>query len=360
MEDDLMAKWLAVAVLGLGAMAVGLLPPILVARCGGHRTTSSFWRSCLSCLLCTGAGLLLGTALVHMTREARTKLTDFELTFPGTTETLLGFGFLLVYFTEEMVHLALHGTSRGHSRRDSGRPSITETEAPFRPRGDGPPCYGSLEVCMPPLNEYRQRETENLIGSVPRGEEVVAPGGGRPLQSPTAPSDHDPEAAISSSPLPTTMLLLALSLHSSIEGLAIGIESTAKGVLFMLIMVAVHKFAIAFYLGAETVLFVGPSEGRQETPASVGKAAIFLAIFSLSSAVGIFAGAMVGHSGLEAERSEVVGAFLQAIASGALVYVSLIEIIPRERARCHSIGLFQFIGVTLGFATPVGLNFISY
>lgn len=130
MHDDLVAKWLAVAVLGLGALAVGLLPPVLVARCRGPMSVSALWRSSLSCLLCTGAGLLLGTALVHMTREARSKLAAYEASFPGTTEALLGCGFLLVYFIEEMVHLALHSNSRGgHGRRDSNSSTRRQIQA---------------------------------------------------------------------------------------------------------------------------------------------------------------------------------------------------------------------------------------
>ncbi|KAG8230903.1 hypothetical protein J437_LFUL002934 [Ladona fulva] len=145
------------------------------------------------------------------------------------------------------------------------------------------------------------------------------------------------------------LLLLALSIHSTIEGFAIGVESSARSVLFMLLAVSMHKFVMAFCLGMEMSL--------PENPLTLRRAAAFLGVFSLTSVLGVFGGILLRMD--EQVWGELVCSVLQALAAGALLHVALLEILPRERSRCHQIGLSQFSSVSSGFGLSLLLQYFS-
>lgn len=65
--SDTVAKLLAMAVLGIGSIATGLLPALL-SKCSRRR-----FPLLTSLLLCFGAGVLLSTALVHILPEVSGK-----------------------------------------------------------------------------------------------------------------------------------------------------------------------------------------------------------------------------------------------------------------------------------------------
>ena len=79
----------------------------------------------------------------------------------------------------------------------------------------------------------------------PAAHSVVHAHSGEPLS---------PEAAapLSSGSVPWT-LLLALSIHSILAGLALGVERSAAGVWFIFVAIVAHKWSAAFALGASLV-----------------------------------------------------------------------------------------------------------
>lgn len=146
-------------------------------------------------------------------------------------------------------------------------------------------------------------------------------------------------------------MLTALSIHSLIEGLAIGIQDTTARVMILFAAVISHKFVVGFCLGVE--LSVSPG-------ATFKHHFVAILVFSAGSVLGIAIG-----MGLVDLNSVVDSKFLpimQGIAGGTLLYVTVCEVLPRERARWHQnqvnrgAGLFQLLAFTMGFAVMTLLN----
>ncbi|XP_041980693.1 zinc transporter ZIP3 [Aricia agestis] len=247
----------------------------------------------ISCLLCFGAGVLLSTSLLHMLPEARENLPEYS-------ELLLCVGFFVVYIVDEIVHF-FYGVNehRGHQNYGSGEGSglLRNPDGEMRQR-----CCGDTEnprMCHVSHTEPCNQSSSGLIG-----------------------------------------LLCALFVHSVLEGLAIGLQQSASKVLLLLGAVASHKYVVGFCLGAEVC-----SSSRLCTHL------VYVLLFSGGSVAGIAAGAALDN--VKAVTETVAVPVMQALAAGTLLYVTVSEVLPRERARWHErrrgAGALQLTAVAAGF-----------
>lgn len=146
-------------------------------------------------------------------------------------------------------------------------------------------------------------------------------------------------------------MLTALSIHSFLEGLAIGIQISTARVMILFTAVMSHKLVVAFCLGVE----LSASHGSKFKHHFL---AIF--VFSAGSVVGILVG--MGIVDLSSVSDSKLLPILQGIAAGTLLYVTLCEVLPREKARWHqnrsnrSAGLVQFLAFCVGFAVMTLIN----
>lgn len=146
-------------------------------------------------------------------------------------------------------------------------------------------------------------------------------------------------------------LLIALSIHALLEGLAIGIQNSVKNVMMLLAAVLSHKLVVGFCLGVELSASPG-SKFRHH----------FLAIlvFSLGSVIGIALG--MGLVVFQVDSDTKYLSILQGIAGGTLLYVCVCEVLPREKARWHknrfhkAAGLCQLLSFSIGFAVMTLMN----
>lgn len=147
-------------------------------------------------------------------------------------------------------------------------------------------------------------------------------------------------------------LLAALTLHALIEGLAIGVQTTSAKVLLLVGAVCVHKFVVGFCLGVE-ICSIPHSSFRKHV------LAIFL--FSFGSVVGILCGMCLVD--FENTGAVILVPILQGLAGGTLLYVTVAEVLPREKAKWHmkstkpAAGLIQLFSVSVGFTIMSVLNF---
>lgn len=114
-----------------------------------------------------------------------------------------------------------------------------------------------------------------------------------------------------------TALLLAgaLCIHSVLEGMALGAQSTLRDTEDIFLAIVAHKGLAAYALGASIV----------ESKASDAKFWTTIALFALATPVGIVLGyAFAEHGG------GAVGAALSALAAGTFIYVALMEVVPKE------------------------------
>jgi len=131
--------------------------------------------------------------------------------------------------------------------------------------------------------------------------------------------DHDHGAALAKLPLSSALvLLLALSFHSVLEGLAQGSAATMETGALLLLIILLHKGLAAFALGC---LFY---DAQLTRASSLGLGAIFAAATPAGTLVGMLLPA--SEEGAEA----VLPACFVALAGGSFTFVALIEILPRE------------------------------
>lgn len=146
-------------------------------------------------------------------------------------------------------------------------------------------------------------------------------------------------------------MLTALSVHSLIEGLAIGIQDSTAAVMILFTAVVSHKFVVGFCLGVE--LSVSPGMKFRNH-----FAAIF--VFSAGSVLGIGIG--MGLVDLSAVVDSKALPILQGIAGGTLLYVTVCEVLPREKAKWHqsqinrAAGLVQLLAFIIGFTVMTLLS----
>ncbi|XP_050071983.1 zinc transporter ZIP3 [Anopheles maculipalpis] len=338
------AKLLAIVVLGFGSFLCGVLP-IYISQRNRER-----YPSVLSFLLCLGAGVLLATAIVHMLPEIRESLGEYaEIVFCG--------GFFLMYAIDELMLFCGigahdHGGERGgmaavqRDRRHScvGEDSDTASTSSRRERR-----YGTNEETKsllgqqgndPEINITHRESVVGFAANLSRRSSVTGP----PLQRQ---SSNAAEMQLTG----VFGLLLALCMHSLLEGLAIGVQNSGPKVLLLLGAVSAHKFVVGFALGVELCTY----NARQRC-----SHVLQVLTFSLGSVAGIGIG--MGLDGLNETLTNLIMPTLQGLAGGTLLYVTVSEVLPRERSKrlLHSRGLgpIQFIAVVVGFSLMSVLSLV--
>ncbi|CAD5123757.1 unnamed protein product [Dimorphilus gyrociliatus] len=254
----------------------------------------------VSLISCYAAGVFLGTSILDLfpnvrgkfTKFLRSKLIDSEFPLP---EFIIVIGLFLMLFIEQTV--------------------LTFREAKKH----------EVRALLPEVAESDQEELEYSSSSHER---------------------ITPDTAIKSS-IHSFMLLLALSLHSVFEGLAIGLE-TNKSVLFQIFAaVALHKCILAFSLGVNFI------------QSKLSTSAIFKSniLFCITSPVGITIGVLVNSFVSKSAEGAVVDGTLQGLAAGTFLYVIFFEIIPFEfgTQEGQPNRLLRALFLFVGYATICGI-----
>lgn len=336
------AKITAMIGLGLSSMLVGLLP----AWFSAHGRLQ--WPLFLSSLLCFGGGVLMSTSLVHMLPEIREAMPKYQ----QYAELIFCAGFFIVYIIDEFVHFCYsdahdHDTGATRNSQDCNPSKAIKRRHSFSyQRKSG---YGSTEY--QPL----------LYGDCSHRQPSYNPSySGIVSNSPVAWDDQPPsqlchvghQEPCDASPIGNVGLLIALSVHALLEGLAIGLQRSSSQVLLLLGAVASHKLVVGFCLGVELASTSGSSACRHF---------VSITIFSLGSVIGIGGGMAITE--IPKDILEIAFPVLQGLAGGTLLYVTVSEVLPRERARWHKhhhrrvAGIVQLISVAVGFVIMASITF---
>ena len=129
------------------------------------------------------------------------------------------------------------------------------------------------------------------------------------------------------------ILALLLSVHSIIEGIALGIESHWEDTTKILIAIVSHKFFAAFALGVNLV----------KNKADSMKMTKMVVLFSSMTPFGI----LLGLTTLYTSPSSLLSVLIQAISSGTFIYIALVEVIVEEFQN-HSNATMKFTLLSLG------------
>ncbi len=126
---------------------------------------------------------------------------------------------------------------------------------------------------------------------------------------------------LASGPYPST-LLLALSIHSVLAGVALGVQQAVVGAIYIFVAIIAHKSAAAFALGVTLA--------RSSVP--LRRAQVLVVFFALTTPVGIFVGATMGYL-LRSAVGDYFDATFVALAAGTFIYIAAVDIIQDEFLR---------------------------
>lgn len=129
------------------------------------------------------------------------------------------------------------------------------------------------------------------------------------------------------------LLLSALSFHSILEGIAIGINTHARDVLTLCLGISIHKSVIAFSLSINFLLTMRKLN-----------AFLCLTTFALMSPIGTVCGIYI-ESAIE---GTIWGGILQGLATGTFLYITFFELLNHE-IESQNDKLMKILAILLGF-----------
>ena len=327
--EILKLKILALFVLFAVTVLFGLLPYALLRQSNASKSTRrrSKWREItLSFCSCFAGGVFLGTCLLSLIPEIRNILAELsnhygiDSDYPNA-ELLVGVGFFCILVVEQTI-LTYRATKIDENAPNGSRTTTTTTTTTTRidvrqlaPRL--PPVSGESAASIESdddddgddddennrLSSRRQRRKRRRQS--PKNSKKINLGGHAPARQ--------------SFNLRALVLLVALSVHSLFEGMALGLQEDARLVLQILYALLIHKSALAFSLGSSLAL-----SGMR-----VGRVVASCVGFGLMSPAGIGIGIGVMETS-SYYTGHLVSGLMQGLAAGTFLYVTVFEIMAPE------------------------------
>ena len=372
------------------SLLFGLIPLKIVERLKFTAHTSrSTTQKVISLLNCFAGGVFLATTFLHLFPEVKEGMEELltergvETTFP-ITEFMVTGGMFVIMFIEHLVMTVQHHhgdvsfPSSGensyeetqplfHSNKDEGENSITKLKANLRSYGsihkegkvlykrvsqtdecestsvdkahneDGDPDKDNErhEQCEDrdvQVHDCNQTEQKNVsrqrdVVCASHRDIVLEEGACVHVIRSTHHQHHHIEPQQLGG-IRSFLLLLAMSIHTVFEGLAIGLQPNNTAVWSLFFAVIVHKCVIAFSLGIQF------AENLKHT----GRAITFIVFFAVMSPLGAAIGTAMTESTHGASESvNIASTILQGLSTGVFLYVTFFETLGREVGSDHSL-----------------------
>lgn len=347
--------------------------------------------SLILCLLtCFSGGVFLATCFLHLFPELvenvrkLDEVYDFYIDYP-VAELLSCLGFFLLFFLEEVVIVAIPSLAHSHSHskhihgNDIGESSplavqestccMIESFIPTQSssRGEHPlEVHSTAEHvksmssneedvdghCQKhcPLTVHRVKKSTDhkepqctAISDVFTTLAVAEP---ERCETNCEKVDEDPPILMKSSPhahshgVRSITFVLALSIHSVIEGIAFGVTENASETTALFLSLLVHKLIVSFSVGLQ--LARTHAHQLQWVVASVFTLA-------LMSPLGAVVGMVVQSTAANSFSKDVAITILQGLAVGTFLYVTFFEVLLHERDNEHP-NLLKLLVMLVGFS----------
>ncbi|XP_076264511.1 zinc transporter ZIP1-like [Rhynchophorus ferrugineus] len=338
-NDLIIAKAVAMAVLGVSSFILGVIPLKLTKLIGSFKSNDGDKNLLLSLLLCFGGGVLLFTTFIHLQPEVRelfqsleeqNKIPDIGLKGLPLSELCFCLGFFFVYLIEEVVHLFLDRKVHDEAlhRSLSIRCSSRKTE--------------NMTIPRVTLNKFDDGNISYISNS---NKELLNSQTTIDMDRHNGHSHHTLNDSLKNS-FSGFLAVLALSFHAVFEGLAVGLESSVEKVWYLFAAIATHKLVIGFCVGVELV------SSKTKTLLVL----LYIGTFAVVTPLGIGIGIIL--SNLESNEQDITCIVLQGMAAGTLLYVVFFEVLARERDNRHS-GIYQLLAILAGFFVMFGLQALT-
>lgn len=370
---------LALAMFVTTALA-GLIPikvlHVITKRQDGDDRQSRRAAWILTLLSCFAGGVFMGTCFLDIFPHINENYERFkgkaqwslEYPFP---QFFVCCGFFLVYLLEEVtlkVFSAPHGGGHGHSHGDSGGIGNGNAHHHKHRHHRGEECSEG------PLKNY------NGNGIEAAGQKAMAPGNGNRQGSSIALGGDESDSSVQSglpfskqrsmsmlthevvideslkyisggqnvdgSLLKSLTFALAMSLHSVLEGFALGVQDNHTGIMTLFISLIIHKGIEAFSVGLQIT---------RSNSNRLLMVVLTIFVYALMTPIGSLVGVLLTNADMDDLLKDGIVLVLESLAGGTFIYVTFFEVLAQERANDHS-NLIQLGAIVVGFLVISGLQ----
>ncbi|XP_066151410.1 zinc transporter ZIP1-like [Euwallacea fornicatus] len=335
--DLIVAKVVAMLVLGLSSFLLGLLP-MKLAKLPSFKSIDGDKNLLLSLLLCFGGGVLLFTTFIHLQPEVREffqilqahhKLPNIDLKGVPISELVFCLGFFFVYLIEELVHMCLDKKVHNEALHRSLSIRCNSRKA------------DNMTIPRVTLTKFDDGNISYISNS---NKELLNSQTTINIEKHGGHSHHVLDDSIKN-PLGGFLAVVALSFHAIFEGLAVGLEGSVEKVWYLFGAIATHKLVIGFCVGIELV--------TSKTKAML--VVLYIGTFAVVTPLGIGIGIIISDWGSNQEN--LICVVLQGMAAGTLLYVVFFEVLSREKDNKHS-GMWQLLAILAGFLVMFALQML--
>nr|XP_053638888.1 zinc transporter ZIP1-like [Cherax quadricarinatus] len=352
MMDGNSTKSAALVLMAALTLVVSLFP-LYLRRVLLRKIHSATSQIILSGCLCFGAGVLMATVFLHLLPETKETYdhamnvgymvaVDYPL-----AELIMCIGFFFVYLVEEVIHSCLNTHEQQQEQDVLATPGGTRDNEDVNKAK----IMTSVKRKKHPSIECNVTGVELQTNEAFDDDEHITPAPENECSEQSAhttPHIHHHVSGLnkSTSVMEAVVVVIALSFHSIMEGLAIGLESNIADVWILFGAVVAHKFVIAFCISMELL----------EVRLSFKPFMASIVIFSLASPIGGFIGVLLLSLATEETSANVlIPNVLQSISAGTILYVAFCEVLERERAK-NERGLVRLLALFAGFCVMAGLQ----
>lgn len=353
--EPMIVKIFVIFGLFFATLFLGFIPIKFVAYVKKKKTNRAIYKRTISVLSCYAAGVFLGTCLLDLLPSVRKDLesilTKMKLVsgFP-LSEFVMVFGLFLILVVEQIIlswkenqmRNSLLPPDKDTSHRSlladtDDRQFISSTRSDISEHSIG-------GISDEPLPSVKRLSTcSHLSGDIHNDTERD------PVTIEYSQENHEQieDSEHTHSTLRSILLLVALSLHSVFEGLAVGLQQKTVQIIGIFAGLFLHKMILSFSLGMSLV----------QSKLSYASMLKSVFVFSISSPFGIALGLLIidlWDSGI----STLVQGLLQGIACGTFLYVTFFEILPHE-LNTSDIRLLKVVFLILGFSTVTAVVFVD-
>jgi len=281
---------------------------------------------------CLSGGVMLGAGFCHLLGEAAREMGPlFE--YP-MAPLLAGVGFLVTLLADQVA--AAYGEGGGHVAPAEVELAAHAGRSAAPAEGDGGGAFGS-PVDSAAVHRTAHGARGSARASAEEDRTVPAVSEGASL---LGPSNSGAAAAVGRHSVTFTsslILAIALSVHSVLEGAAMGAQKRLESSFDVFIAILAHKGLASYALGA-TLL---------ESNVKVNRFNAVVWFFASATPAGIFLGFAIS-----AIASSVISSAATALASGTFMYVAMMEVIPKEFSKGRDPSkLAKVVLLLLGFIT---------
>ena len=362
-------KGLILVTLFVMTFVLGIIPVVLMRifkRGSENLHKQLLYKRILSFLSCFAAGVFLATGVLDLLPSVRNDLgtvlssMNIIISFP-VAEFVMMFGLFLILIVEQIV---ISVKEKQFMDGDARKPLLSPTSD----ENVRAPLIQPANSSVHTHDTYDKRAYSHSITS----EHSIAGISDEPLDGSGCYTEnhgfehhqhyhnhHHQDTEITEeedhlnvlpehehSRLRAILLIVALSLHSVFEGLAVGLQKKSEDVIGIFAALVVHKSILSFSLGMNLV----------QSKLTHGGVLRSVLLFSLTSPIGVGVGLIIMDL-WDSNVSTLIQGILTGIACGTFLYVTFFEVLPAE-FNCPDMRLPKVLFLLIGFGTVTGILFL--